>query len=431
MSYAYQFPEKNPFRASEVTDLKFKIESQPNWLETLCVDLDSIRSKSFIGKFDFLLGIVDGVMQNEPNRYEKLVVSGHMGCGKSVELLRYAHKINRPSAYFVVVVDLEKEMNIEQLEPEDIVVGLIAILVRELVARGVTFEEDDFAVIADELISDQEISKEITKELGIQAEAKVSVGWSFWKFLGIEGNLKGGYARNNKTTSVVRRSIKANSKPILAKLNIALIGLREALNRQNKGKDVLFVIDGLEKANREVYDSLFVKDIQLITGIDAQMISTVPIRTYYEIESIGSKDTFNTTCLPMFRIDGVSIPLLEALVFRRVSADLFEDGVITKLIEMSGGCPRILLKLVNRCIVAATGQIVNLRIAHEVLQEEGMDRWGALTQKHRDVLKLGKFEAADSEILDLLQSLSLLEYNGAKRERKINPLIAPFVAQMP
>ncbi len=430
MSYNYQFPEKNPFRASEVTDLKFKIESQPNWLETLCVDLDAIRSKSFVGKFDFLLGIVDNQLQNQPNRYEKLVVSGHMGCGKSVELLRYAQKINRPEAYFVVVVDLEKEMNIEQLHAEDILVGIIAILVRELTDRGVKFEEDDFAAIADELIAEKEDANEITKELGMAVEGKVSVGWSFWKFLGIEGNLKGGYARNNKTTNIVRKAIKANSKPILARLNIALIGLRESLIRQGKGKDLLFVIDGLEKANREVYESLFVKDIQLITGVDAQMISTVPIRTYYEIDSVGSKDTFNTTCLPMFRVDSNSKPLLEQLVFKRVSPELFDEGVIDRLIEMSGGCPRILLKLVNRCIVASVGKKVILNIVTDVLREEGMERWGALTQKHRDVLKSGSFDAADPEILDLLQSLSLLEYNGHNRERKINPLIAPFVAEM-
>jgi hypothetical protein len=430
MPYEYQFPEKNPFRASEVTDLKFKIESQPNWIETLCVDLDSIRSKSLVRSLDFLLGIQEEELQNPPNQYQKLVVSGHMGCGKSVELLRYTEKINRPKAYFVVMVDLEKEMNIEQLEAEDIVVGIIAILVRELKGRGVAFEEDDFAAIGQELISEEENAREVTKELGVQAEAKVSLGWNFWKFLGLDGNLKGAYARNNKTTQIVRSAIKANSKPVLGRLNTALIGLRQNLQKQGKGQDLLFVIDGLEKANREVYESLFVKDIQLITGINAQMISTVPIRTYYEIGSTGSRDIFNTTCLPMFRINDQSKPLLRELVFRRVSPELFEEGVIDRLVGMSGGCPRILLKLVNRCIVSALGRKVLMSSVDEVLREEGMERWGALTQRHRDVLKSGQFEAADPDILDLLQYLSLLEYNGQKRERKINPLIAPFVAEM-
>jgi hypothetical protein len=299
-----------------------------------------------------------------------------------------------------------------------------------LKGRGVAFEEDDFAAIGDELISEEEQSKEVTQELGVQAEAKVSLGWNFWKFLGLEGNLKGAYARNNKTTHIVRSAIKANSKPVLGKLNTALIGLRENLKKQGKGQDLLFVIDGLEKANREVYESLFVKDIQLITGINAQMISTVPIRTYYEIESIPSRDTFNTTCLPMFRINDQSKPLLRELVFRRVSPELFEEGVIDRLVEMSGGCPRILLKLVNRCIVNALGRRVLMASVDEVLREEGMERWGALTQRHRDVLKSGHFEAADPEILDLLQSLSLLEYNGQRRERKINPLIELLVAEM-
>lgn len=430
MKYEYKFPEKNPFRANEVTDLKFKIEAQEDWMQKLFVDFDSARSQSFISTFNFALGIEKDRLTNRPNGYEKLIFSGHMGCGKSVELAKYARRINNPNAYFVVFVDLEKETNIEQLEAEDLIIALISILVTQLVEKDIRFEKDDFAAIAEEFLSEKEDLSEITKELGIEGETKASVGWSFWKFMGVEANLKGAYARNNKTTQLVRRAIKANSKPLLVKLNNALKGLRSQLEHQQKGKDVLFVIDGLEKANKEVYDSLFVKDVQLIAGIEAQIISTVPIRTYYQIQSAGSRDTFKTSYLPMLRLNKASKALLSEMIFKRVDKSLFGKGVINKLIKMSGGCPRILLKLVNRSIVAAAGETVKPSILNKVLKTEGNERWMALTQKHRDILKSEKFEAADAEVLDLLQSLSILEYNGPKIDRKINPLLVPFVDAM-
>jgi hypothetical protein len=400
-------------------------------LDTLFVDFGPERNRSFRKLSNWALGVENERIEYDPNRFAKLVFSGHMGCGKSVELAKYAEKINHRDAYFVVFIDLEIETPIENIEAEDILVAMVSVLVKKLTEKKIKFEKDDFAEIANELLSEKEELKEVTKEYGLQAEGKASVGWSFWKFLGIDGNLKGAYARNNKTTQIVRKAIKTNAKPILNKLNTALNALRIGLQNQGIGKDILFVIDGLEKANKEVYESLFVKDIQLITGIEAHIISTVPIRTYYEIQYLGTKDAFRTTYLPMLRLNSSSISLLKSLVFKRVDQGLFGKGVISKLIDMCGGCPRILLKLVNLSIIEAEGKQVSIANAKRVLNAEGLERWKALTQRHREILKSGHFNAADPEVLDLLQSLSILEYNGDTIDRKVNPLIAPFLAAMP
>jgi len=169
-----------------------------------------------------------------------------------------------------------------------------------------------------------------------------------------------------------------------------------------------------------------VKDVQMITGIQAHIITTVPISTFYEILHLPSHDYFRDFYLPMIRVNKQSVNLLEKLVFNRIDKSLIAKEAMPLFIEKSGGCPRILLKLINRAIVNALGQKVTLEIAEEVVILEGNERWRALTGKHKEILRTGNFDSADKEVFELLQSLNLLEYNGLKPERKINPLISRF-----
>jgi hypothetical protein len=427
MQYEYQFPEKIPFRAKEVTEPEFHIQSREDWFKKLWVDFSGVRSQTQFDSMQFDLGMVGNRLENIPNDYVKIIFSGHRGCGKSVELKRFSTVINSPDAFFAILVDLEKETNVEQLEPEDIFIVLITLLARELEERKIKIDQDDFADISNEWLEEKEVVREVSKEFGVEGEAKVTLGWNFWKFLGLEGNLKGAYTRNNVTTNTIRQKIKTNPKPLLQKFNTTLTRVRRFIREQKRGKDIIFIIDGLEKANPAVYESLFVKDVQMITGINAHLISTVPIGTFYEIKHLPTHDFFRDSILPMVRDDEKSRPLLKKLVELRVDKNIFEAGVQDIFIEASGGCPRILLKLVNRSIVKARGSKVTKAIAHETLTEEGNDRWRTLNSKHKEILHNGQFDSADKEVLELLQSLNLLEYNGMKIERKINPLIRHFL----
>ncbi len=369
----------------------------------------------------------DGIVETLPNSYQKFIFSGHRGSGKSVELKRFSDMINGPKALLSIFIDLEQETDVEQLIPEDIFVILIAILARELQRREVKFERRDFASISSEWVAEVEVEKELSHEFGVKAEAGAKAEWKFWNFLGLEGNLKGTWARQNTTTKTIREKIKANPKSLIVKLNALLVQVRKAIQKAGQGRDVIFIIDGLEKAPRHFYESLFIHDPSLITDIGAHIISTVPISTFYQIQHRPYLDFFEMYYLPMIRIEPRSKPLFRDLIYRRVDRGLLPESVLDELIEQSGGCPRILLKLVSRSLLNALGEPVSLSHVREVLLEEGNERWRALTQKHRNILASSQFDSADPEILELLQSLSILEYNGKNPERKINPLIQRFI----
>ena len=168
----------------------------------------------------------------------------------------------------------------------------------------------------------------------------------------------------------------------------------------------------------------------MIHSLNAHMITTVPISTFYEILELPSHDYFRDFYLPMLRLNAESKALMREMITRRVDESLFAQGVLDRFVEMSGGCPRILLKLVNRGILSAKGQQVQMEHADKAILQEGNERWRALTAKHREILKSGEFDTADREILELLHSLNVLEYNGSKPERKINPLIAVHLEEL-
>ena len=188
--YEYQFPEKNAFRGKEVTEPEFYIQERKEWFEKLWVDFSAVRSTDQFDGMKFDLGMEENRVQHIPNEYVKHIFSGHRGCGKSTELKRFSDEIDHPKGFLVIFVDLERETNIEQLATEDLYIVLISMLIRTLLERNIPFDKHDFEGMVKDWMSETELEKNIKQELGVSAEAKATVGWSFWKFFSAEGNLK-------------------------------------------------------------------------------------------------------------------------------------------------------------------------------------------------------------------------------------------------
>jgi len=426
MHSPYNFPEKDLFRAMEITEPQFKIQSDKELFESLWIDFSSVRSNNHFKQMKKRLGMVNNELKYSPNTYSKIIYSGHRGSGKSVELKRFSNEINNNNAFFSVFIDLETETNIEQLSAEDIYVVLITMLIRNLEEQDVDFNKDDLGDIANEWISEKAVEKELKNSFGLEAGLEVKLGWSFWKLFSAEGNLKSGFSRDNTITNTIRRIVKSNPKPLIEKFNAALVNIRTKIKEEGKGRDLIFFIDGLEKANRKVYEELFIKDVQMITGLQVNIITTVPIDTYYEIIEQGNRFYFKDFYLPMIRITEESKPIIKNLIYKRVDKSLIDIEAMNNLVEMSGGCPRILLKMVSRGFLETEEDKITLEVAKMVIQKEGNERFRTLTNEHKTLIRSNNFDDADNLVRELLQSLTVLEYNGNNPERKLNPVLERF-----
>jgi hypothetical protein len=423
--YQYTFPEKDIFRAMEVTEPEFDIFEPGR--ENLYVHLQHLRSPNQFLRIKRELGIHKDELTHLPNDFVKILFSGHRGCGKTVELIRFHEFINTPKQYFSVFVSLQEEIEIVKMQPEDLFVILINKLLRSLRERGVPYNKAEFEDIAKAWMQDKEVEKEMKHEFEAGAGAEAKAGWSFWDIFSAEGFVKSRYGYQNNTTTKIREAVRRDTPGLVSRLRTALVGVRDAIEQSGQGRDLIFIVDDFEKAPPQLYNAVFITDPQFIQNLNAHLICCVPIQTYYNVqEQAAAAELFKFSYLPMLHIEqDTECEEFCSIVTNRVNRDLFEAGVLHTITKMSGGSPRQLLRLVNQCLLD-TEEKVTPAIAQNTFKRLAVERLRPLTDAHRKILESRDFQGVSPELLDLLFALNVFEYNGDDIVRRINPLLERF-----
>jgi hypothetical protein len=418
----YEFPVKDKFQAREVTELDFTIEPTD---ETVYVNLDPVRDKSYLDQIKYNLNIEDDQLIKITDTFNKTIFSGHRGSGKSIELKRFHQSINKPDCYMSVHIDIEQEMEVGGFRSEDLFVILIAKLIERIDAEKISFESSSLDKIVGEWLSEKTIQEELKKDFKLNLEGEISAGNSFFGLLKFKSALKSIFSASSTTSESIRRKIRKNPSNLIDQFNDILSELRETLSKGNKAKDILFIFDGTEKIPYGIYEALFVKDSYLIRGINANMIFSVPINSYYKIESNPAADFFQVYLLPMVKLTEDSRLMLKQIISKRIDLDKFiDDDALSLCVDKSGGCIRQLIRIVNRAMIIALGGKIKIGIAEKSIHALGEEMKNLLKSEHIDILKQKKYDTADAPVLDLLFSLAVLKYNGV---RGVNPLLEELI----
>lgn len=423
------YPVQDKFLALQVTELDFEI--RPENEKDLYVPLDSVRPKDCFGDITFSLKIDPETKQlaTLSDAYIKIIFSGHRGCGKSTELHRFQAEIDDPNRYCSIFIDMEKEVEITTFEPEDLFITLIAKLIERLKKEAVNIDTPQLGDLLKEWLSDTEILKELKNAYQLDLSSEVEAGAGFLGFLKLRSSLKALFSSSSSTMKKIRETVRKNPHSLVDRLNLALDDARQGLTEAGRGKDILFVIDGFEKMKYEIFERLFILDSSLLQALNSNILFTVPINSFYNISSSASADFFQTHILPMIPVSDTSRPLLAQVITRRLDEQRFFDAdVLGFCVEQSGGCPRQLLRIVNKAIVRSRGERITDAIAREVCHQLGQEMWDKLDSAHRELLRNKSYASADRKALDLLFSLAVLKYNGS---REVNPLLLEFVDNTP
>ncbi|MCP4351903.1 MAG: hypothetical protein GY795_41095 [Desulfobacterales bacterium] len=412
----YNFPVTNKFEARAVTELDF-IDLDHRIYE----DLDSVRGRTFLDQIIFSLNIDEDKLQKTVGAFSKFIFSGVRGSGKSTELQRFQKYIDHTDRYFSILIEIEKEFEVAGFQPEDIFVILIAKLIEKIDENKIDFNSDYLNDILKEWLSEKTIQKELKDNFDIDVASEISSGASFFGFLKLKGALKAVFSSETQTTETIRQRIKKNPPLLIDRFNAALSDLRAILEQHNLGKDILFIMDGTEKIPYDSYKQLFCDDSHLIKSINANMIFSVPINSYFNITATPSSEFFLTYTLPIIQITEKSIPVMEQIITKRIDADTFlEKDALRLCVEKSGGCIRQLLRIVNKALTISLGKMITRKIAEKSVHQLGRAMADQLDSEHVQIIKEKKYDTADPKVLELMFSLAVLKYNG---ERKINPLI--------
>ncbi len=419
----YPFAARNFLDAYSNTDYRMPLHNQQ--LDRFYVPREGGASRLELLKKEIMWGAEKGFPT-------KFILSGHVGCGKSTELNRLTRDLEREEAtrhnLMVVSYSINEILDLQGIDYTDIAFSIIVALYNKL-------QELDIALPPDEV---QKISDWINKEVELftrktlQAEVDVGTSEGLGKLLSLISligiSIKGRRERVEETRFRVRK----RASELLDMVNNIVKKVKEIT-----GKNLLVVIDDLDKLPRMEALQVFREEGPFLTLLDCMAIYTAPISLMYELGDSPALEPYKTYPVPMFNVykkedrqvneDGVA--RLEEMVYRRVHPELFEEGVVRRLALTSGGVARHLVKMVQDCcLYCATFNVprINHKVVDWVINEFKKDYSRRLS--HDDYLNLKKvYELKECPGLEnaweYLQALCVLEYSNGSYWYDVHPVV--------
>jgi hypothetical protein len=362
-------------------------------------------------------------MKQEPRDVYSLFC-GHRGCGKSTELRRIAKQLDQPDKFCVIFLDAVRWLDTNNLQYADVLLALAYRLLKRADREGLILEPVLLTCLEDwfkERIEKHEATRELAAD--IRAGAEVSSGVPFLGriFATLTNSL-----RINSTYKEEVRSVLKNSFSDFAKAFNQLIAETEAkLKQYNKGRKLLFIVDGTDRLSGADSRRFFVEDSHQLKLIRGNFMYCAPIHLIYEGNQIGQIFPFIFK-LPMIKLTEKGSPdrietayqVMRDMIFRRADPSLFQPvEIVDQLIQYSGGHPRDLLRLLSYAFGAAEGDQFDQVAVTRAIKHLATD--------YRRILETGDYQllrAVDQADVDdpenserlrcLLFNLALLEYNA-------------------
>jgi hypothetical protein len=412
-----EIPVQNKWDAIDVTQLNYVIEpvEEKGW-----VNLDAIRIADFRHALLELLQVENNKLDRPLRSSRKLLFSGHRGCGKTIELKRLSNELDHRDGYNVILIQMERSIPISTFKSEDFFILIITHFAAKL--EKLKIKSKLLEKLEKEWLQEKEIIEEVkdSYRADVASEAEVKLG--FLGFAKLQSKLMALMSFNSSTAKILRQKVSANPLELNARFNEILQKARAELAvKADAAKDFLFIIDGYEKAPLSTYRTLFYDNPFLIHTLDINALVSIPIDSYYSIAEAPSDIFSFKKTLPMVQIDDENKGRFGDIIRKRLDEEtFFEPEVLDYCVEMSGGCPRQLLQIVNHCLVHKDKARITRSVAEATCLALGQQLSDLLTNEHKEVLNSGQYNPANKLEREMLARLALLKYNG---HFKINPIL--------
>ena len=380
---------------------------------------------------------------HQPNRTNKTLIflAGMRGSGKTSELAKIAGKLHHKGSFFCVTCNLDDGLDLNDMEYMDILIFQLERLVEELYEMKLYLGNDAIEQLQDwytERI--KEVNKAIKREGGfeIELEAKPPGITNLLSFLGLSAKLKGNLSGSKENAEKIRTIFKKNFTEFALKFNEFIETINKILRDEKHAKEVLFIIDGLEKvATSDIRKKIVDDESNRIRQIKVNTIFTLPI----ELFSLEPKLRQFSTVIPfpfvkIVERNGARVPeaidRFKEFIRKRIDEKLFDGPeTIEEAIYYGGGSPRELLRVLEYAYLHAGEDETQITKAS---LKKGVKKLSAeysryLTQEDLDQLKIlkennekNKPTPFDNSWQDLLEKLIVMEYNDGTYKR-VHPLV--------
>ncbi len=373
------------------------------------------------------------------DHYYRQLVTGHRGCGKSTELLRLQAQLQQ-DRLFVVYFDVEAMLNLGDINYIDILLLIAYQVVEKLNAAEMSLDQRLVDAIYQWLADTTHVSiadRELNGKIETEAELKTGIPF----LVKMLARLSAGVRTNELERKEIRRTLRKEWYIFVERLNLLLEQARLKV-KQHGHRDLVVIVDGLEKmfyepmrdnagnpTGESTHSLLFLKHAEQLTVPKCHLIYTIPISLLYQNNVISIFGADGVSTIPMVNIkQEEGIRCLIALIEKRVVVDaLFEQrSLVEKLIKMSGGAVRDLMRLMQTVCLGTETDLINEETVDQAIRELARE-YGRLVQE-KDIEALqsvvdGQWVTGDEKYARLLHNRVIHEYQNGELWADLHPAI--------
>ncbi len=373
-------------------------------------------------------------LENKKFEHLRFLFTGHLGCGKSSELLHLANSLEKNTTYFPVYIDFEKYLNRRDVTLEDIFLGMFAEIAECCRNKfKFTYKSESYTLI--KKISGFVSSFSVKGEVGLPFDiAKFNVEH---------------LAKNPSLREQVRLAIKEDGKKSLfSELNDFIVETELKLKQNTEFNKLIIIADSLEKIDKfenqaegiVSQQTLFLDRADKLTDIATNVVYTVPLSLYRsnlgpQLPQLYGKNVF---VLPMVKIHKrgnfdelyqIGIDELKEIITKRLThsgtniENAFTDDALAHIIKYSGGNIRNLIRFIQEASFATDELPINFQAAREAVREEVRGFAASVREEYfeklakLDLSKDQQIDNSDEDYAKMLESTAVLEYlNGNETE---------------
>ena len=375
-----------------------------------------------------------------------ILFSGHIGCGKSTELKRL-EKMLTEQKYLVSIAECHIRLNLNAMEYTDVMLFVLETLLDCAIMNDLAVNEKPLRRIQNywgtELTKVSTAAFEATA--GIHASIEAETPSLLKRIYKIVAGLRAELLIQSNTRAEFQQKVQPELHTFIAMINEVISDIQNAgVKKGFKNTFPIILQDGLEKANMDVADRLFERHSQDLVRMHAHLVMTFPINLCYKPGYVQIKNNFaNDWRLPMIKLRTWNgeryteypggIKTLSDIVEKRMERDLFEGDTLKCMIVKTGGSLRDLFEVLYTAALNALGEdrtIITQQDAEAALNKmtSGIsERFPQnLIPKLIEIIDGKKSYASDEDLMVLLQSSAVLEYNG-ERWVDVHPLAAEWI----
>lgn len=368
----------------------------------------------------------------------KLIFTGHRGCGKSTLLAEFAQQM-RNQNWFVEFFSIANLVEMSDVNHVNILYAIALRLLRQAVKWKLPIPD----ITKNTLLNWFTETK--SKTYSEQLKSELSAGAKFFDFI----------TAKLLREDTFRDEIKITYERQVSDLSGIIDRIAAAIQNATK-KQVLVIIDDLDKLDLSVVESIYRDNINALISPKIRVVFTIPISVVREpklmatLQSVSQIELLSVIKFypqevahqPNAEPIAKNVEMLSDVLKKRIDPDLIEPETLRTMVLLSGGVLRELVRLGQECCRECmleleevsdnseitinpdilTAAVKSLR--NQFARSLGSQLYQLLVKIYQDFTPP---DAKSPDFLELLHGLYVLEYENDDLWYDLHPLITDLL----